>query len=199
MRKYLLPVVLTTSFISGCGVLSPVPAPEVKQFQIVSAVPSVDSCKPNSQSTIIQVSPVKVYAPFDTRNMYYSESQYQLNSYSLNQWATNPGQMITQAIQEKLQASCNYSSVVNADFMITAKYRITTEAMDFKQTINGGSSAVNLSVVAHLIDNSSNRVIKGKTFEETSAVSPNIDGYIKGANDVTQSFVNDLATWLSTN
>jgi ABC-type uncharacterized transport system auxiliary subunit len=83
--------------------------------------------------------------------------------------------------------------------MITAKYRLTNQVMDFKQVINSDTSTMNLNVVSQLIDNSSNIVIKNKTFVETVNVESSPAGYVKGANEVTNAFTNDLVTWLSTN
>ena len=197
MRNSLLAIMLAGGIVSGCGVLSPVPVPETKQFQIVSSVPAVENCKANPDAQIMQVFPVKVASPFDNKYMYYSESQYQLSSYALNQWVSSPGQMFTQAVHEKLQGSCLYKNVISAEFMVTAKYRLTVQVMDFEQIISGGSATMNMSVIVQMIDNNSNQVIKGKTFVETANVTPDVNGYIQGANQVTQAFTSDLTTWLS--
>jgi ABC-type uncharacterized transport system auxiliary subunit len=198
MQKFII-IVMGSSVLCACGMLSPVVTPEIKQYQIISAASAAASCKPNPSLPILQVSPVRVFAPYDTRNMYYSESQYQLNAYALNQWAANPSWMFTQSIFQRLQQSCIYGNVVSAEFMITAKYRLTSQVMDFKQVINGTTASMNLNIVEELVDNSTNQVLRSKTFIETSQVEANPAGYIKGANDVMDSFLSDLTTWLGSN
>lgn len=199
MQKTIKPIVMLSviALLAGCGVLSPVEAPQIHQYQIITAVSDPASCQGAGKSSVLQISPVQVFAPYDSKNMYYSESQYEINSYALSQWSANPGFMLTQAIQQKLQQSCAYSNVVSADVMSTAKYRLVSQLIDFKQVINGSSATMNLTVLAQLIDNSNNLVVKSKTFTETAPVTANPDGYIKGANDATAAFLNDLTTWLS--
>ena len=199
-KKYLF---LVSSFASlplllnACGILSPAVTPTVKQYQITAAAAASDApaCKAVN-SAILQVSQVQVFAPYDTKNMYYSESQYQLNNYSLNQWATQPSSMFTQAVLQKLLQSCIYSNVVSSDFVATAKYRLVMQLMDFKQIINGNDASMNLTLLAELIDNTTNQVIKSKTFSETSPTTPNAQGYIAGANAATAQLLSDLTAWL---
>ena len=193
-----LTLISTLILLSSCSILSPVVTPEVKEYQITTTNTDELSCKAASNAPILQVSPVRVFTPFDSRGMYYSVAQYQLSSYSLSQWASTPSEMFNQAILQKLQKSCIYSDVSSSEFMVTAKYRLASQVMDFKQVIINGSSNMSLKVYAQLIDNTNNTVIKNKTFIETAEVESSPAGYIKGANEVTNSFTNDLVTWLST-
>ena len=194
-----LTLISTLLLLSSCSILSPVVTPEVKQYQVVLSDSDNISCNTPTNAPILQVAPVKVFAPFDTHDMYYSVADYQLSSYTLSQWASTPSEIFTQAIMQKLQKSCIYSDVSSSDFMITSKYRLATEVMDFKQVIKKGtSSTMNLKVYAQLIDNATNTVIKNKTFTESLEVESSPAGYIKGANQVTNLFTNDLVTWLST-
>lgn len=199
MQKFIIPAVLLSLYLSGCGMFSPVVTPEVKQYQMVLATTTIPSCKANPNAPILQVTNVKVFAPYDTRNMYYSESQYKLNSYAQSEWVTNPSFMVTQAMQQKLLETCSYSNVVSSEFMTTAKYRLVSQLMDFKQIINGDSASMNLNILVQLVDNSTNLVVKSKTFAETTPTTASPAGYVSGANDVMAAFLNDLATWLGGN
>ena len=193
-----LTIISTFILLSSCSILSPVVTPEVKEYQITATNTDEISCKTESNAPILQVSPVRVFMPFDSRGMYYSVAQFQLSSYSLSKWASTPSEMFNQAILQKLQKSCVYSDVSSSDFMVTAKYRLASQVMDFKQVIINGSSNMNLKVYVQLIDNTNNTVIKNKTFIETTNTDSSPAGYINGANEVTNSFTNDLVTWLST-
>ncbi len=198
MQKNLTLISTLVILLSSCGILSPVVTPQVKEYQITTTNADEISCNAESNAAILQVSPVRVFTPFDSRGMYYSVAEYRLSSYSLNQWASTPSEMFNQAILQKLQKACIYRDVSSSEFMVTAKYRLASQVMDFKQVIINGSSNMNLKVYAQLIDNTNNTVIKNKTFIETASVESSPEGYIKGANEVTNSFTNDLVTWLST-
>lgn len=199
MQKVIILIIgMLGILLNSCGILSPVDEPQIKQYQLtLNLAPDTQACAPSANAPILQISPVKVYAPYDTRNMYYSESPYQLSSYAFNQWSTMPEFMFNQAILQKLIATCIYSNVVNAEVMSVAKHRLVVQVMDFKQVISAESANMNFTVLAQLIDNKTNAVIKSKTFAEVLPVSPDPQGYVRGANDIVLQFVNDLADWLA--
>lgn len=198
-RAGIISVVVLSVFTSACGALDPVPTPTTIEYQLAATSVDAGSCKANPSKAILQVTEVKADAPFNTNKMYYSQAQYQINSYTLNQWATRPSSMLTQQIQEKLLASCIYGNVVNSEFMTTAKYRLNSQLLDYKQVMNGQSSSMKLSILVQLVDNTSNQVVRSKIFNNEAAGDPTVGGYVKGANEVTQSFLNDLVTWLASN
>ena len=197
-RAGIISVIALSALTSACGILDPVPTPTI-EYQLGANTTEIGSCKTNPNKPILQVTEVKADAPFNTNKMYYSQAQYQINSYTLNQWATRPSSMLTQEIQEKLLASCIYGNVVNSEFMTTAKFRLNSQLLDYKQVISGQSSTMRLSMLVQLVDNTSNQVVRSKIFNNETAGDPTVAGYVKGANDVTQSFLNDLATWLASN
>ena len=140
--------------------------------------------------------PVYVASPFDTKNMYYSEAEYQIKSYALNQWITNPGIMFTNLIQQKLINNCIYSNVVSAEAITGTRYKLVSQLLDFKQVITVTTATMNFSMRVQLIDNNTNTVVKSKTFTQSIPVTPNPNGYIKGANVIADRFLNDLSSWL---
>lgn len=185
-------------FLSGCGVFLPVKTPEIHTYQleVVKHNELQTQCPANDSTAILQVTYVRADAPYDTIHMYYSDSQYELDSYAVNQWVSLPPAMLTQAIQQKLLLSCKYASVISVDFMTTAKYRLTNEVINFKQVMNKNSATFNMTVISHLVDNKTNQVIKSKTFDIEVPVAPSISGYIDGANQATGKFLDQLLVWL---
>jgi ABC-type uncharacterized transport system auxiliary subunit len=184
--------------VSGCGMFGPVTQPQIHTYQL-EAVGHNElnvQCPANASKEILQITNVKADAPYDTTNMYYSQGVSQLDSYALNQWVSLPGAMLTQAIQEKVLSSCKYASVVNAEFMTIAKYRLTNQVVNFKQVINKDRATFNMTVISHLVDNKSNQVIKGNTFDVSIPVAPSPTGYIDGANQATVKFLGELLAWL---
>ena len=176
----------------------PVSIPEVKNYQISLVHDSSPTCVNNSEQTesAIQIMRMRDDAPYDTTRMFYSSSQYQLNSYARHEWAALPSQMLTKVIQEKLIGACQYSSVVNADFMTAAKYRLNSQLVELKQNITGDRAEIKLAVLIQLVDNGSNQVIKSKTFVERVKTQPNPEGYVDGTNIATKMFLDELVLWL---
>ncbi len=129
--------------LTGCSVFMPVSTPDIHTYQLgaMSHNNLQTQCNNNTSNTVLQITHVRADAPYDTINMFYSTESYELDSYVTHQWVSLPGGMLTQLIQQKLIQSCNYANVVNADFMTVAKYRLTTQIINLKQTINGHQSS----------------------------------------------------------
>ena len=122
--------------------------------------------------------------------------KYELDSYSRNQWVAPPSGMLTKAIQEKLLQSCSYNNVVSADFMTSAKYRLNSQLIELKQKFEDNNATMNLAILVQLVDNSSNQVVKSKTFIVNEKVTPNQAGYVVGANQAVEDFLSELVLWL---
>ncbi|MCC2625712.1 MAG: hypothetical protein K0R14_1585 [Burkholderiales bacterium] len=194
-------IIKTSSLIfivSGCGMFGPVTPPQIHTYQLEAVEHNELSaqCPANVSKEILQITNVKADAPYDSTNMYYSQGTYQVDSYALNQWVSLPAAMLTQAIQEKIMLSCKYASVVNAEFMTIAKYRLTNQVVNFKQIINKDKATFNMTVITHLVDNKTNQVIKGNTFDVSVPVAPSPKGYIDGANQAVAKFLGELLAWL---
>jgi ABC-type uncharacterized transport system auxiliary subunit len=182
-------------FLSSCSIFSPVTNPSVHKFQITYRNTTEPTCT-NKNKTVLQVMPVRANAPYDTVRMYYTKSQYELDSYSYNQWVATPQSMISQAIEQKLLQSCIYTNVINSVFLATADYRLSTQILELKQVIKDNLSTITLITLVQLIDNSTNNVMKSKTFVESIDNTNSPEGFVIGANEVTQKFLVELTEWL---
>lgn len=196
--KKLALVILFFAVLSACSVFLPVTIPEIQTYQISTMHGKSEECKNNPILPAIQITKMKADEPYDGTGMFYSLSTYQLSKYARNRWVASPNGMITKAMQEKLLQSCNYSNVVSADFMTSAKYRLNSQLIELKQNINGQNAEFSLIVLVQLVNNSSNTVVKSKTFIEKIAVAANPYGYVIGTNATVDKFLNDLVAWLAT-
>lgn len=184
--------------VAGCSVFLPVTTPQIHTYQL-GAVNTADEqaqCANNSSNVVLQITHVRADAPYDTLNMFYSDEQYELDSYATHQWVSLPSAMLTQSIQQKMLQSCSYANVVSADFMTIAKYRLTNQLVNFKQTINGKDATFTMTVISQLVENKTNQVLKGKTFNIEVSATPDPKGYISGANLATAEFLSQLLVWL---
>jgi ABC-type uncharacterized transport system auxiliary subunit len=183
--------------LNACSILSPVPTAEVKQYQIIINQENNTTCETSPNGAILQVAAVDVFSPYDSTNMYYSQSQYQVNSYAQSKWASSTSSMYTQLLTQKLQQSCIYSNVISSEYVASANYRLVTQLTDLKQIISKDGSTMHLGFYAQLIDNKTNKVIKSKNFSEEMTVTPDINGYINGSNVLSGKLLNDITAWLS--
>lgn len=199
MFKKIIVGVFMGFFVGACGILNPVPTPQVHAYQLAVINNSDDNTTPacTGEGDVLQITHVKADAPFDTTTMYYSDSQYELKAYGVHQWAALPGQMLTQAIQQKILKSCRYKSVVSDDFITVAHYRLTNQLVEQKQLIGGSDSKVVLVIISQLVDNTSNKVIKGKTFDIEVPATADVSGYVSGVNQATAEYLNQLLAWIS--
>lgn len=208
-KKIVAATILTALFCSGCSIFQSVTPTQLRHYQLNPIEnDNFAVCEATDSKAVLQVSSVKADNPYDTNKMFYSKSQYQLTSYNYTQWVGDLGTMLTQEIQERLLQSCLYSNVVNADFMTNAQYRLNTQLLELKQIMpdnlnsltwsqqNKNIARIHLVVVAQLVDNSSNKVVKSKSFVEDLNVTPDAHGYVMGSNAVVKMFLDDLATWL---
>lgn len=184
------------SLLNGCSIFSPVTNPTIQKFQINYSNETTEVQCTNTGRKVLQIMPVGANAPYDTVKMFYSKSQYELTNYSYNQWVTLPQKMLAQAIEQKLLQSCIYANVINSAFMATANYRLSTQLIELKQVIKTELSTINLIALVQLIDNASNNVIKSKIFIERIDNANSPQGFVIGANHVTQKFLADLTEWL---
>lgn len=200
LKKIILPMMLCAS-LNSCSVFTPVQLPEVHTYQISGIDdPSVNSCSNSLKPSILQVSLMKTDAPYDSNQMFYSRGAFELNAYSYHKWISSPNIMLSQAMQERLLAACIYTNVVNSEFMTIAQYRLATQLLELKQVMESSTlsktSTVHFVVIAQLIDNHTNQVIKSKTFVEDASVASDPSGYVAGTNQVTKAFLDDLVAWL---
>lgn len=198
MKKILTPLIISLS-LSGCSVFMPVTIPEIHKYQINGVANNNLTTCTKTSAGILQVSQMKADAPFDTTRMFYSNAEYELSSYAYHQWISTPNVMLTQAIQEKLLQSCIYANVVNEDFMTSSQHRLNTQLLELKQVMPKGAdkqTTIHMLILAQLVDNQTNQVIKSKTFVEEISAESSPTAYVAASNQVTQMFLNDLVTWL---
>lgn len=189
-------IALITVATMSCSVFLPVTIPEVQTYQIALPHSNSTECKPRIDAPDLLITRMKAEEPYDSDNMYYAKSRYQLNHYSRNQWVAAPNIMLTKVIQEKLLQSCEYGNVVNADFMTSSNYRLNTQLLELQQNINESPAVVTLAVLVQLVDNKANRVVKSKTFIEKTTTTANPAGYVDGTNIVVTKFLANLLAWL---
>ena len=155
---------------------------------------SFSNCNSVRHPQTLQITRMRAEAPYETTKMFYVKNKYQLDSYSYNQWAAFPSQMLSYAIFQKITQSCIYKSVVSGEFMTASDYTLNTKLVELKQTID--SNQVSLIVSAQLIDNRRDNVVRSKIFVIKIKSEPNPKAYVASVNNASNEFLTQLIQWL---
>ena len=155
-------------FITGLALLlnscGPVKFSPQYSYSINDRQPAKTTAYRQSGSTIL-VSQMAANPGYDSSSMIYMMTPYQLNSYSESQWVAPPAQMLTGVIASALRRSNSFAAVVTPPFVGLTSYRLDTQLMKLRQEFLLPNSQEHLTVLATLIDNSSNRVLATKQFD----------------------------------
>lgn len=196
MKK--LTIMITFVFLVSCNTFNPVSLPNIQYYQLgtIDDIQITQNCQLNNNLPSIQITTMKSYAPYNTKDMIYSSESYELSEYQLNKWVALPEQMLTTYIQQNLYLSCQYSQVVNSDFFTINKYRLVTQLLKLKQTVSNSRGDVSLMIFAQLINNETNQVIGSRVFNEKGIGEANPNSYVIIANKLALNFIEELKTWL---
>ena len=188
-------LLLTSITFTGCSVLSPVATPINHQYMIKST--SKPRVCTNKSSLDIQVLLTEADQPYNSYNMYYTNSPYELNQYSYSVWATLPQNTINQAVQQSIMNSCIFNNVVGADIIIPSQYKIKSKLLELKQNIGKQQSNVTLSILVQLINSRENTVQSSKIFTETTNIQTSPQGMSQGTSVNLELFLKELNDWLN--
>lgn len=201
IKKLLLAIGVLS--LAACS-LGPVKQRPTTSYMIydTSATESVPMCnnKYHSQK-IIFISPMRTAVPYDSTKMYYSSSDYELNTYSYSQWAALPSDLLTQSMTRKVLMSCSFKNLASTLAIADANYRLVSMMVSMRQDINeaNNTATVHLVIASELIDLESNKVVSSRVFNQRVPTAVGPAGLVDGVNKLTNKYNADLIVWLEQN
>ncbi len=125
---------------------------------------------------------------FTTSRIAYMQKEYQLDYFSLHQWADTPANMLTTIIAHRLGGSHLFRAVVEPPAAITADLRLDSELLQLQQTFTDELSVVQLQLQVQLIDLHSRNIVASRTlsFSETSSENTPYGGVVAANRAVTR-------------
>ncbi len=192
----LLMSLITSAGLISCSVFSPVNTPSNHQYVIQYSTPTF-KCATKQQNISIQVLMTDAESPYNSYNMYYTNSPYELKKYSYSTWAILPQQTINQAIEKSLMNSCTFSNVIGSDVLIPTQYKIKTRLLELKQNITKEQTNVTISILIQLINSPKNSIKNSKIFIESANIQPSPQNMAYGTSQNLQLFLTELNNWLS--
>lgn len=147
----------------GCS-LSPVKNTPTQTYVLDPVMPALNS-KPGRLTLLVEIP--RASQAFNSNQMAYVNKPYQLGFFSYNQWADTPAQMLHPLLMQALQNTQRFRAVLNASNGINSDAVLNTRILRLQQNFLKRPSAIELQVVAQLINNNTHQMIAEQQFNIT--------------------------------
>ena len=148
--------------LSACSLFSPVNLQQTNQY-VLDKLPN--SVHKSRHHTTILIVPPTTRPVYNTKQMVYTDKQYQVKYYVKNQWAETPSQMLQSLLVQSFQNTHYFRSVVTLPYSGEYDYMLNTNILDFQQDFTTAQPKVKIVVDVKLIR--INQVIASKYFSIT--------------------------------
>lgn len=156
--------------MTGC--LGPVRVPPQSTYTITSLQAPL-GYRSSRTNLILLISIPDASPGYNTANMIYVTIPYKLRSFANNHWVAPPGEMLAPLLAQELRNTSYFRAVVNAPYSGYADYRLDTQLLVLEQEFLQPISQVRIVMQATLINNSNNRVVVSRRFQEFAPAPEN--------------------------
>ncbi len=153
-------VFLLMLMLTGC--LSPVKTQQPNVY-IIDKIPPAMITKRTRPFTLLVMLPETAPA-YDSTEMAYSISPYQITYFSHTQWAETPGQMLQPLIVRTLLNTHHFRAVVTAPFIGRYDYILSTQIVELKQNFMFRPALLELTMRAQITRTSDNQLVGNQQF-----------------------------------
>ena len=193
-RKILISLLMSFVFaLTACG-LKPITDASVSSYTLSSVNTERMAKKARKQSILVSM---PIASPgYETSNMVYVDSPYQLKHYTRNKWVAPPQKVLLPLIAESLRNTHVFHAVVTPPFAGLADLRLDTQLLMLEQEFTHHPSQTRIIIEAELINNHTHKIIASRRFEATEAAPhDNPYGGVIAANRATKRIMHDLAAF----
>lgn len=158
MNSFWKMLLLSSLFLTACEVKRP----EVNHYQLTGYSTRIWA-KTASHKTL-SVTLTDAVDGFETNQMQYTVKPFELNSFSKNNWASPPANMIYPLLIQSLQRSGYFSAIASGNYVTKSDYRLDTQLISLKQSFIFKPSIIDLNIKAIVTRLSDNHVIGSHVF-----------------------------------
>ena len=193
-------VYLSVLLLGGCG---PIQLPDIKVYRMGSAKMYTHAQarvgrQSHQQKAVLVVAAPMAVAGYDTRQMAYVQTPYQVSYFARHQWAAPPAQMLQSVLAEAVRQQGHFSAVLSAPVVVHAKYRLNVTVMALEQDFTRPISRERLILQATVIDQLQGKVLGARCFKGLLPTQANTPFYgVLAANQLATKMAVRLATWVS--
>lgn len=198
-NSLVFPFALIALLISACG-LPGTPKRTEKQVFILQAE-QISSHPDNLASRpclSLRISQPESAPGLNTARMAYRTDPNRIDYFAYNEWVASPARMMASLMEERLDESGLFGSIVSGSSDIRTDLRLDSHVLSLYQDFTGETSTTLLSVKVNLIDVASRSLTNSKTFSyRVPADERNAESGADAANQAADQFLDDLTRFIS--
>lgn len=199
MKKYrLIHVMCAVLVLTGSGCLSlRTDSPEVRTYHLSLNGLSNNILPKQIDGPVLLVSPPQAEPGFETQRMVYVKRPYELEYFSVNQWADSPVRMLTPLMVQVLNQSGPWRTVIPLPSSISGDYRLDVFGFLLQQEFLQQPSRVRITARLQLVDLKESTILGVRAFEVVeNAPSENAYGGVQAANRAVAGLLDQIVSWL---
>ena len=147
-------------FLSAC---SPVKLPGVASYSLTSLHAKKAPGRSRTNITLGVTAP-SASPGYETSDMIYMITPYQLSSFALHKWVAPPAQMILPIVVQAIRSTGYFKAVVSAPYSATTNYRMDFQLLKLQQEFLLPKSKVRMQVQVNLFNNRTSKIIASRRF-----------------------------------
>lgn len=188
--------------LSSCSLLTPNKVDQISVYALSGANLTVGAALQenhrdklrNPEAPTIMLSMPRAAAGFETSQIAYVRLSFQLEYFSLSQWAAPPTAMLLPLMSHALERTGDFKAVLQSPSGASGQLRLDLEIVRLQHEFFRTPSQVHFTLRAHLIDIASRRVIAWQEFDAAvAATSEDPYGGVVAANQVVRLLVEKVA------
>ena len=200
MKKYrLIHIILCAVLVvteSGCLSLR-TDSPEIRTYHLSLDGSSHNIIPKQIDGPVLLVSPPQAEPGFETPRMVYVKRPYELEYFSVNQWADSPVRMLTPLMVQVLNQSGAWRTVIPLPSSVSGDYRLDTYGVLLQHEFLQQPSRVRVTVRLQLVDLKESTILGTRAFEAVeNAQSENAYGGVLAANRAVAGLLDQIVSWL---
>jgi len=199
MKKYrLIHVMCAVLVVTGSGCLSlRTDSPEIRTYHLSLDGSSHNIIPKQIDGPVLLVSPPQAEPGFETPRMVYVKRPYELEYFSVNQWADSPVRMLTPLMVQVLNQSGAWRTVIPLPSSVSGDYRLDTYGVLLQHEFLQQPSRVRVTVRLQLVDLKESTILGTRAFEAVeNAQSENAYGGVLAANRAVAGLLDQIVSWL---
>ncbi len=195
VRTFIMLVVMTVS-LSACSLFTPVP--NANTTYLVNTMPQNIPVSRGHAGTLMVGAPDSVPL-YDTVDMAYTTSPYQIAYFAKSTWAETPADMLRPLLVETLHKTHHFRVVTTTQASGASDYVLHTQIVEFRQVFYQGASEVHIKMAAQIVKTSTGQVIANKLFNVVEPAPQNSPyGGVVAANHAAAEMLRQVAEFCVT-
>lgn len=184
------------SLLTGCSLFTPLKSESSKA--LLSQLPT-ELPQHAAQAVTLLVLPPQATPVFDTTQIAYKTSPYQIDYFNKEQWAATPPQMLLPLLTITLEQSGYFNTIATPPYFGSYDYALGSKIIAFTQDFTTQPATLQLAIRVELSSGATGQVISSRVIELREPIQQNnaADGVV-AANYVVAQALREIADFAVT-